>query len=71
MTYRQEMPYAVRAGRSKTDLCRHMARCDAVEYACDKSNRMPGIRYYVVYNPRNRITDFEMYFLDGIATDCL
>jgi hypothetical protein len=66
MNYRQQLPYAVRAGRSKTDLCRYMDRGDACVYACERSNSMRGIRYYVVYNPRRNITDYEEYYLDGV-----
>lgn len=65
MNYRQELPYAVRAGLSKTDLCRFMDRDDACVYAIVRSSRYHGIRYYVVYNPRHNITDFEEYWLDG------
>lgn len=65
MSYRQVLPYAVRAGRSNTDLCRFMDRRDACVYAIERSSCYRGIRYYVVYNPRRNITDFEEYWLDG------
>ena len=69
MSYRQQLMYAIRPGRGRSELARFMSVEDAKAYAHDKSSENFHVRFYVVYNPRHDVNDYIGYYINGENVD--